>query len=50
MALTGMDELMESVQEKQGFYEPEKDVDLHKNDDIGLLDWPLRMRTIESVF
>ena len=26
---------MESVQEKQGFYEPEKDVDLHKNDDMG---------------
>ena len=30
--LTGLDELMGNVDEKNGFYEPEKDADLHKND------------------
>ena len=33
LQLQGMDELMDSVTEKQGFYEPEKDSDLHKNDE-----------------
>lgn len=32
LTLAGMDELMDSVEEKYGFYEPEKDADLHKND------------------
>ena len=30
--LTGLDEMVGSVEEKHGFYEPSKDVDLHKND------------------
>ena len=31
-----MDQLMESVEEKHGFYEPSKDTDLHKNDMVEL--------------
>lgn len=32
LQLQGLDELMENVEEKQGFYDAEKDADLHKND------------------
>jgi len=31
-----MDQLMTSVEEKHGFYEPTKDTDLHKNDMVDL--------------
>mmetsp|Transcript_9515 Transcript_9515/g.12968 ORF Transcript_9515/g.12968 Transcript_9515/m.12968 type:complete len:131 (+) Transcript_9515:3-395(+) len=32
LQLQGLDELMSSVEEKQGFYDADKDADLHKND------------------
>ena len=36
LSLQCMDQLMESVEEKHGFYEPSKDTDLHKNDMVEL--------------
>ena len=32
LQMQGLDELMESVEEKRGFYDADKDADLHKND------------------
>ena len=34
LQIQGIDALMANVEEKHGFYEPEKDTDLHKNDAI----------------